>query len=128
MPLDTPAALDALVDAASARRLMSLTLCGCGLSPASAPALARLLRSDALTALSIDGAMSDGPFDVVATQQLLDVPAASLLASALRESGSLTQLSLTSIGLFCDVAAATELLNALSEHTSLRTPAQPLEH
>jgi hypothetical protein len=121
VPLDKPAALDALVDAALARRLTSLTLCGCALSPASAPALARLLRSDALTALAIDGAMSDGPVDVVATQLLLDVPAASLLASALRESGSLTQLSLTSVGLFSDVAAATELLNALSEHTGLRT-------
>jgi hypothetical protein len=44
LPLNTAAALDALVYAALARRLRAVNLCDCSLSPASAPALARLVR------------------------------------------------------------------------------------
>jgi hypothetical protein len=68
-PLDAPAALDAVVDAALARSLSSVRLSSCGLSPASAPALTRLLASDTLTELYINNS----------AEQLLDEPAATLL-------------------------------------------------
>jgi hypothetical protein len=55
--LDTPAALDAVVRAALRRRVRSMRLSACDLSPAHAPALARLLRGNAhLKHLEIDGA------------------------------------------------------------------------
>jgi hypothetical protein len=106
-----PAALDAVVDAALARRVSELQLWSCGLSPASAPALARLLRSSAaaLTELWLvsDG---DGP--------LLDARAAALLCGALRENGTLTLLTLSHVGLFDDLAIAVAILSAL--HPRLR--------
>jgi hypothetical protein len=52
-PLGTAAALDALVDAALARRLSNLTLMACHLPPTAAASLARLLVGDALTTLYI---------------------------------------------------------------------------
>jgi hypothetical protein len=70
MPLDAPGALDAVVDAALARRLAFFRLSNCGPSPASAPALARLLSGSALTELHITGG----------SRQLLDAPAATLLS------------------------------------------------
>jgi hypothetical protein len=109
-PLDAPAALDAVVDAALARSLSSVRLNGCRLSPASAPALARLLRGDTLTELDIHGGHD----------QLLDAPAAALLANALRANTSLTALTLHSIDLWRDAAAAAELLTALTAHPRLR--------
>jgi hypothetical protein len=117
--LDAPAALDAVVDAALARRLHSISFSHCRLSPASAPALARLLRSDTLTSLSIEG---DGLV-------LLDAAAAAVLAAALRANATLTALSLRVVGVFSefsDPAVATELLGALTGHASLRS--LDLEH
>jgi hypothetical protein len=108
-PLDNPVVLDAVVDAALARRLTSVWLDGYGLSPASAPALARLLRGDTLTELRIG-----------ATMQLLDAPAATLLANALRANTSLTALSLTDAQLWRDAAAAAELMGVLTAHPRLR--------
>jgi hypothetical protein len=52
-PLNTPAAVEAVVDAALVRRVHTFSLRQCGLSPASAPALARLLTCDALTTLNL---------------------------------------------------------------------------
>jgi hypothetical protein len=109
-PLDAPAALDAVVDAALARRLSSVQLTTCGLSPASAPALARLLGGNTLTELSLDHTL----------RQLLDAPAAMLLANALRANTSLTALALDSIELWRDAAAAAELMGALKAHPRLR--------
>jgi hypothetical protein len=110
-PLDAPAALDAVVDAALAHgRLSSVTLDHCGLSPASAPALARLLSGDTLTELHIHGG----------SRQLLDAPAAMLLANALRANTSLTALSLQSLQLLHDAAAAAEIMGALTAHPRLR--------
>ncbi len=84
LSLGAPGALDAVVDAALARRLSSVGLHDdCDLSPASAPALARLLSGDTLMELCIQG----GP-------RLLDEPAAALLANALRANTSLTALTL----------------------------------
>jgi hypothetical protein len=106
--LGTPAALDAVVEAALARRLQTVDLFECGLSPASVPALTRLLARDALTTLACS------------CMFLLDVPAARVLAAALRANSTLTSLSLFNTGVFNDPAAAVELLGALTGHASLR--------
>jgi hypothetical protein len=107
-PLHTPAALDAVVDAALARRMHTIALRECGLSPASAPALARLLSSDALTTLKC------------VHMDLLDAPAARVLAAALRANSTLTSLTLDNAGVFDDAAAGAELLGALTGHARLR--------
>jgi hypothetical protein len=107
-PLNTAAALDAVVDAALACRLASLRLSHCRLSPASAPALARLLGGDALEELHIENG------------RLLDAPAATLVANALRTSTSLTALLLNSNELFHNAAVAAELMGALTAHPRLR--------
>jgi hypothetical protein len=109
-PLDTHAALDAVVDAALARRLEVVMLFSCRLSPASAPALERLLSSDALTTLHV--------YHVAPL--LLDAPAARVLGAALRANSTLTSLTLQQIGVFDDAAVAAELLGALTGHASLR--------
>jgi hypothetical protein len=109
--LDAPAALDAVVDAALARRLHSISFCHCLLSPESAPALARLLRSDALASLPIEG---EGLV-------LLDAAAAAVLAAALRANVTLTALSLCDARVWHDLTAAAELLGALTGHDSLQT-------
>jgi hypothetical protein len=108
VPFNTAASLDALVDAALARRLSAVTLSICGLSPASAPALVRLLGGG-LARLELFG-----------MQPLLDVPAALLLSNALRASTALTSLELREIDLWYDPAAAVLLLGALASHQSLR--------
>jgi hypothetical protein len=108
-PLGNADALDAVVDAALARRMDSVTLDSCGLSPASAPALARLLGGGALTALECEG------------MYLLDAPAAAVLAAALRGNSTLTSLTLDDVGVFDDPAAAAELLGALTSHVSVQT-------
>jgi hypothetical protein len=115
-PMNTPATLDAVVDAALARRLQSVTLNVCDLSPASAPALARLLSSDALTTLECW------------EMHLLDAPAARVLAAALRANSTLTSLTLNDVGVFDDAAAAAELLGALTGHASLRTLCLAFNH
>jgi hypothetical protein len=78
-PLDTPAALDATVAAALALRLSGFELQDCCLSPASAPALARLLSGDALRRLII----------INGSVQLLDASAAMVLGDALRANRTL---------------------------------------
>jgi hypothetical protein len=108
--LDDPAALDAVVDAALECRLPSVRLTDCSLSPASAPALARLLGGNTLEELHINNAF----------EQLLDAPAAALLANVLRTNTSLTALSLDSIDLWHDTAAAAEVMDALTAHPRLR--------
>jgi hypothetical protein len=108
--LDAPAALDAVVDAVLERRLSSVTLTDCRLSPASAPALARLLGGDTLTELHVDNV----------DRQLLDEPAATLLANALRANTTLAALTLDSIQLWHDAAAAAELMDVLTAHPRLR--------
>jgi hypothetical protein len=106
--LNTAASLDAVVDAALARRVQTVAVDGCRLSPASAPALARLLSSDALTTLECRYSV------------LLDAPAAAVLAAALRANSTLTSLTLNHVRVFDDSVAAAELLSALSGHASLR--------
>jgi hypothetical protein len=108
--LDAPAALDAVVDAALTRSLSSVQLIDCHLSRASAPALARLLGGNLLTELCI----GNGDW------QLLDAPAATLLADALRANTSLTALTLVECQLWNDAAFAAELMDVLTAHVRLR--------
>jgi hypothetical protein len=107
--LETGAALDAVVDAALALQLQAVSFWQCRLAPASAPALARLLGGSALMML-----------ECLATN-LLDAPAAAVLAAALRANATLTSLSLADVGVWRDAAAAAALLGALTGHASLRT-------
>jgi hypothetical protein len=108
--LDAQAALDAVVDAALAARLRTLSLHNCLLSRASAPALARLLSSEALTTLVLRR-----------SSRLLDAHAAALLGGALAANATLTSLTLSGVSLWADLPAAAALLHALHGHASLRT-------
>jgi hypothetical protein len=107
----TAAALEAVVDAALTRRLMSVALICCNLSPASAPALVRL----------IGGALAELHIYAGLDPQLLNAAAALALGNALRSSSTLTAVSLRHVGLWLDLAAATALLGALTGHPSLRS-------
>jgi hypothetical protein len=109
LPLNAAAVMDALVQAALTCRLRRLDLLACRLSPASAPALARLLGGGALTTLQIYAG------DVL----LLDEPAALLLGAALRANTTLTSLFLYNTRLWQEPAAGVALLNALTAHRSL---------
>jgi hypothetical protein len=109
----TDAALDAVVKAALACRVHVFALIdGIQLSPASAPALARLLGGTALREMFI---VRDTPAD------RLDVPAATLLADAFRANSTLRLFHLCAGQLWRDAAAADVLLRALAGHPSLRT-------
>jgi hypothetical protein len=110
-PLDEPAALDAVVDAAVASQLTSLRLYMSPLGPEAAPALVRLLSSTSLTKLRI---AYDGPY------LLLDQPAALLLATALRANRTLTMLELHN-ALWHVPAAGAALFSSLVAHPSLRS-------
>jgi hypothetical protein len=110
-PLATLAALDAFVDAALMRRMSSFFFVNCRFSPASAPALARLVGGGALKTLFISQS----------GEQLLDGPSAALLAAALRANTTLTSLSFVSMRLWSDTDAAAALLSALTGHPSVRT-------
>jgi hypothetical protein len=110
-PCDSPAALEAVVDAARACRLVQLSLILCRLTPVCAPALTRLASGDALTALLIQDWGT----------QLLDAAGAAALGAALRANATLTSLSLHDVGFWHDAHAAVTLLGALTAHRSLRT-------
>jgi hypothetical protein len=107
-PLHMLAALDAVVDAALARQLVSLGFWYWRLTPAAAPALARLLSGSTLKALTI-----------VQMGQLLDGPSAALLGDALRANSTLTSFSFDA-HLWQNADAAAALLSALTGHRSLR--------
>jgi hypothetical protein len=109
--LRTAAAADAIVDAAVTRRLRAVLFSECALTPASVPALVRLIGGGALTALTV--------FDQVHT--MLDVPGATLLGAALRANARLTTLFLGNAGVWRSVAAGTALVDALVGHPSLQT-------
>jgi hypothetical protein len=107
VPLNSPAALDALVDAALARQLCAVRIFNAGLSPASAPALARLMGGG-LVSLA-----------VVSMQPQLDVPAAVVLSNALRASTALTLFKLGKVGLWRCPSAAVLMFSAFLAHPSL---------
>jgi hypothetical protein len=102
--------LDAVVDAALTNRLSVCYFAACFFGPASVPSLVRLLGGGALTSLHI---YNRG-------RQLLDAPAAALLADALRTHGVLQSLHLVYIDLWRDGFAAATLLSSLVAHPSLR--------
>ncbi len=110
LPLDTPAALDAFIDAVMVRRFSQLVMNDCCLSPASASALARLLSGGALKCLTIDG---DGT-------PLLDAPAAAILAGSLRANTTLRALVLENVGLWYNARAGADVIMALTAHPSLQ--------
>ena len=112
-PLETFAALDALVDAALALRLTKLQLEECHMTPASAVALSRLLHGDALRELDVNYCGGGQAFQ----EELLDAHAAALLADALRNNRTLTSLSLVMVHLWPNAGAV--LLEALIGHASL---------
>jgi hypothetical protein len=109
--LDTPAVLSAVVEAALERRLVRISFRRCKLSPASAPALARLLGSTALTRLIIIG--GDG-------RELLDAGAAALFADALRANATLCYLTLFSVDVWRDANVGAAVMGALVAHPSLQ--------
>jgi hypothetical protein len=109
-PLNVPAALDAMVDAALHLRLTYVEFDECGLTPASAPALARVLGGGALRTLSLSGNPST----------LLDEPGAQLIGNALRANTTLTSATLKFVRLFHEPASAAALLGSLMAHPCLR--------
>jgi hypothetical protein len=111
-PLDTPAALDAIVAAALANRFSQLTLSRCHLSPASAPALARLLGGGALRTLSIEND----------NETLLHPATAAVLGDALRANCTLEELHLSRAELWQwnGPAVAATLIGSITGHRSLR--------
>jgi hypothetical protein len=110
IPLDVLAALDAVVDAALARRLTAVTFFDCSLSPESAPALARLLGGSALRKLEFWSL----------AEPLFDAPAAALLSAALQANSTLTSLVMRNVEFWHDADAAMALIQALTGHASLR--------
>jgi hypothetical protein len=92
------------------RRLTLLDLYHCALSPASAPALARLVGGGALEALVLYGEPT----------LLLDEHSAVLLGNALRANTTLTSVAFKDLHLFSDAAAATALLGALTAHPTVQ--------
>ena len=107
---DAPGAADALADAVVARpRLSCLILSNCALSPATAPALARVLRGGALTHVRFSG-RSHTVF--------LDAAGALTLGEALRASSTLTSLTLAELPPLT-APIVTALLGALEGHRSL---------
>jgi hypothetical protein len=114
-PLDGLGALNAVVDAALARRLPALALFQPSLSAASAPALARLLSGSALRTLLL--------VDIHDVTLLQSGPegSAAVLAAALRANNTLAMLGFSSAHIWLDVVAAETLLQALTAHPSLQT-------
>ena len=102
--------LDALIDAAVVCRMQALTFSRCGLSHASVPALARVLRAGTLWFLDLD---CDG-------ELLLSAPVAALFAEAVAASRTLVQLHMVSVCLWHDPAAAATVMRALTGHPSLQ--------
>ena len=109
-PLDQSALLDAAVAAVLACGVPALLISGCRLSPASAPALARVIRSGTLRNVAIFG---DG-------QQLFDEPAATALANAFAANQALIVLILHGVDLWRSSTAAASVVHALTGHSSLK--------
>jgi len=105
--------LELVVDAALAVSLKKLELSDCGLTPAAAPALARLLTSPALTCLHLENSSN--------FETLLDAPGYALLGNALRSNRTLRELALANIVWYDAAAEVPALFDALIGHASLRS-------
>ena len=110
--LDDDAMLGALVDAALARRLSSLRLWECHLTPASIPTIARVLGSSALRELAII-AHEDSP-------PLLEQHGALQLGLALHSNTKLQKFTFGCGQLWSDTLAAMLLFDALEGHATIR--------
>jgi hypothetical protein len=104
-----PDVMNALMDAALARKLNRLAFSRCT-PPAPAP-LARLLAGGSLSHLELSYAMA---------APLFDAAGAAVVADALRATTALTSLNLSRAGLCRDMPATAALLGALVGHPSLR--------
>ena len=102
--------MDALCATALACKLRDLNFSGCGLLPASVPALARLVRGGFLEYLHIF--MND---------PLLDEAGAVQLADALAESRAMKRLELCDVHFWSNAAAFTAIIRALTGHPCLQT-------
>jgi hypothetical protein len=101
--------IGAVVDAALATRATHVTFFDCLLTPASGPALARLLAGAPLQMLFV---WNQG-------LQLLDDAAAALWDAALRDNATLTFVHLASVDLWHVPAAGALLVAALAAHPQL---------
>ena len=108
-PLGAPAVIDALSAAALACKLRGLGFCQCNLSPASVPALARVVGGGLLDYFSV---LNDGI-------PLLDEAAAVQLADAVAASRTLTILELCRMRFWHDAAAAAFMMRAVTGHPFL---------
>ena len=106
----TPAALDALATTVTAVALQSLWFVRCDLSPASAPALVRMLRDGALTTLWLNND----------SQYLLHSPAAVQLADAIAANHTLLNLGFVDMLFWHNAAAAAAVMRAVTGHPSLQ--------
>ena len=109
--LGQPGAMEACVAAMLQRKVWRLGFSSCGLSPASAPALARLIREGQCTELGIYVEHGAG---------LLDEAAAAELGAALRANRTLTSIKFACLGLWRQPGAGAALLAALVGHPTLR--------
>ena len=108
LPLQIPAALDAVCAAQAALKVPNLMLTDCHLGPAAVPALVRLIRGDKCTGLTIkNGGV-----------QLLDEAAGMQLASAFATNG-MQHVILDNVDLWNDLNAAVAVLQALTRHPTL---------
>ena len=105
-----PEVMNALVDAALARRLRSLEFCSCT-PPAAAP-MTRLLAGESLTELKFGFRRGITP--------LFDAAGAALVAAALRANTSLTQPQFDASRVCANMQAMTTLSAALVGHPTLR--------
>ena len=110
IPMDSLVLMGALSAAALAINLHDLNLVFCNLSPASMPALARLIRGGVLESLEINN-------DAI---PMLDEAAGVQLADALAASRTLTRLMLFDVGFWGNAAAAASVMRALTGHHSLQ--------
>ena len=107
---NSPAALDAVTAAVLTCRLHHLKLRRCNLSPASVPALARMIRNGALAHIHID---NNG-------EQLFDAPSAMQLADAVAANHTLTHFILEAVRFWDNASAAAAVVRALTGHPSVR--------
>ena len=107
-PLNSPAVMDALSASALASKLLDLEVHGCALSPASVPALARLIR-DMLKSFRIQNGRN----------ALLDEATAVQLADAVAASHSLILLRLSGTRFWDNAPAAAAVMRALTGHPCL---------
>ena len=108
--LRTPAALDAVVDAALSLGISGLRLFSSAPSPASAPALARLITGTRLEQLCIN---NEGG-------ALFDLPAAQVFGEAVRTNVTLLELSLVRANVWRDADAAAAVFASITAHPHLR--------